>query len=73
MEDLRQDIRESFEGLRQEMLARLGELEASLGGRIDTVHAELKGQLVAIKWLLGFVLATAVPAALALVRLAFSS
>ena len=54
------------------MLAHMDALEARLNGRIDTVHAELKGQLVAIKWLLGFVLATAVPAALALVRLAFS-
>ncbi len=73
MEHVRQDIREAFESLRQAMLARLGELEASLGGRIDAMHAELNGQLVAIKWLLGFVLATAVPMALALVRLAFSS
>ncbi len=73
LEGLRLEIRERIEGLRDEMLAHMGALEARLNGRIDTVHAELKGQLVAIKWLLGFVLATAVPAVLALLHLAFSS
>lgn len=55
------------------MMAKFDALEARLSGRIDTVHAELKGQLLAIKWLLGFVLASAVAMALALVRLAFLS
>ncbi len=63
----------AMEGLRQEMMAKFDALEARLSGRIDTVHAEFKGQLLAIKWLLGFVLASAVPMALALVRLAFLS
>ena len=73
LEGLRLEVREGIEGLRDEMLAHMDVLEARFNGRIDTVHAELKGQLVAIKWLLGFVLATAVPAALALLYLAFSS
>ena len=85
LEGLRLEVRERIDALRKEMIAQLEAHEARLAKRIDSMNsgtnvqlAELKGEtaglkarIVAMQWLLGFLLALGLPAMLALVRLAF--